>query len=304
MSKIPVGATIAHAYRFAFRDFFRILGVMWLTMAIMWLPGLLLQSRMTGLATHDPAMLRQMLPFFIPFYLLALLLMSMQFIGLARLALGLHRGPAWIYFSLGKPVWRLIGSILLLVVAMIVGWLIALLGTLLIGFLLGLVAKAANFPPLTATIAFVIAIGIIAVWCGYFYCLIRLTFLLLPVIADERPGLALGEAWTLGKGNFWRMFAVLLVIMLPFLILEGIMFLWLFHGVPFPHAPATTEQTASFQAALNAHMVTMVNGISHYWYLIYPVAVVFTVILYGMAVAAQCFAYRSLAPVAGDGLPD
>lgn len=304
MSKIPVGATIVHAYRFAFRDFFRILGVMWLTMVVLWVPGLLLQSRMTGLAVHDPATMRQMLPFFFPFYLLALVLMSMQFIGLAKLALGLHRGPAWIYFSLGKPVWRLIGSILLLIVAMIVGWLLALLATLVIGFLLGLVAKAAHFPPLTATIAFVTAIGMLAVWCGYFYCLVRLTFLLLPVIADERPGLALGEAWNLGKGNFWRMFAVLVVILLPVVILEAGMFLWLFHGVPFPHPPATAEQTAAFQVALNAHMVTMLNGISHYWYLVYPLAVVFTVIFYGTVVAAQCFAYRSLAPVAGDGLPD
>ena len=30
MKKIPVGATIAHAYRFAFGDFLKILGVMWL----------------------------------------------------------------------------------------------------------------------------------------------------------------------------------------------------------------------------------------------------------------------------------
>ncbi len=101
MSKIPVGATIAQAYRFAFHDFFRILSVMWLTMAIMWLPGLVFQSRMTGLAAHDPAMVRQMLPFLIPMYLVALVLLSMQMIGLARLALGVHRGPAWIYFSLG-----------------------------------------------------------------------------------------------------------------------------------------------------------------------------------------------------------
>jgi hypothetical protein len=308
MAKIPVGATIAQAYRFAFADFLKILGVMWLAMAIMWIPGLIFRSQMAAVASHDPAAIRQMLPFLVPFYLVAFVLISMQMIGLAKLALGVHRGPGWIYFSLGKPVWRLIGSLLLLIVAMIVGWLIALLAGFLTGLLLGLLAKAVNFQPLTVTIGFAIAISVIAIWCGYIYSAIRLTFLLLPVIADEREGFALGHAWNLGKGNFWRMFAVLLLILLPLLIVEAGVFVYLFQGISFPHAPVTAEQSAAFQAALNAHMMAMINGIYRYWYLAYPTGAIVTIFFYGMAVSAQCFAYRAVtegsAPVAGDGLPD
>ncbi len=312
MSKIPVGATIVHAYRFAFRDFFRILSVMWLPLAVMWLPGLLLQQRMMALSTQmamrDYSGLRELLPFLLPFYLVCFVLMFMQFIGIARLALGLPMTSRWFYFSLGRPVWRLIGSMLLLFVAVIVGGILTGLGNVLIPILLGLLSRAVNFPPFTATMAFVGAIAMLTIWCGYFYCLVRLPFLLLPVVAAEEEGFALGRSWTLGKGNFWRVFLVLLAIMMPFLVLElALLFGYLFRGVPFPPAHPSAEQTAAFQAAINVRSQAMTNAMYHNWYIVYPAFLIVIVLAYGIWVGAQCFAWRAVtgsAPVAGDGLPD
>jgi hypothetical protein len=311
MKKIPVGATIAHAYRFAFGDFFRILGVMWLPMAIMWLPSLLMRARMMALSTqfaaHDFSAIREMGGVLLPLYLAAFVFLFMQMIGIARLALGLPRGTVWFYFSLGKPVWRLIGSYLLVMVATIIGWLAVILGSLLIGFLAGLIAKLANNSAFGVIMAILAGLGMIFLWCGFLYCIVRLTFLLIPVVAAEEEGFALAHSWTLGLGNFWRMFAILLVILVPFILLECIfVFGFMFKGVSFPPPHASADQAAAFQMAVNANALTMMNSMFHYWYISFPLTMAVMVVLYGMAVGAQCFAYRALTeskaldPIAGD----
>jgi hypothetical protein len=311
MTKIPVGATIAQAYRFAFRDFFRILGVMWPVMLLMWLPSLLARQQMMTLSmqmgAHDFSGLKQWWPLLLLFYLVALILMFMQIIGVAQLALDRHKGPVWFYFSLGQPVWRLIGSFLLLIAAIVIGWLAVVLGMIVIGFALGLAAKVVNNSIFGTGTTILTGLAALVLWCGYFYSLVRLTFLLTPVIAAEEEGFALARSWTLGKSNFWRMFAVLLAVFLPFLILEFVfLFEFMFKGVTFPPLHASAEQTAAYQAAINARTMEMMNAMVHYWYVTYPLFIVIMVVFYGSAVGAQCFAYRALAegeasaPIAAD----
>jgi hypothetical protein len=169
------------------------------------------------MAAHDLSGFRDLWPFFIVFYLLALVLIFMQIIGIAQLALDRHKGPVWFYFSLGKPVWRLIGSALLLVVAILVGGVAVMLGGFVLGLVVGLISKAVNNHLFGMGAAILTGLTIFVLWCGYFYSLIRLTFLLAPVVAAEEEGFALGRGWTLGKGNFWRMFAILLATVGPFL---------------------------------------------------------------------------------------
>jgi hypothetical protein len=308
MAKIPVGATIAQAYRFAFGDFLKILGVMWPSMLLMWLPSLLMRKQMTALsaqmAAQDFSSLRELWPLILLFYLVALVLIIVQVIGIAQLALGRHKGPVWFYFELGKPVWRLIGSFLLLILAFIIGWIATLLGAFILGFILALITKAVN----SAAIAIGISVlAVIALFCAFVYCWIRLTFLLIPVVAAQEEGLALGRSWTLGLSNFWRMFAILLATVGPFIILEFVfIFGFMFKGIAFPPPHATADQMAAYQAAMNARSAEMMNGIYSHWYIAYPLALVFVVVFYGLAVGAQCFAYRALtegeasAPVAAN----
>jgi hypothetical protein len=310
MAKVPVGATIAHAYRFAFGDFLRILGVMWPAMLLMWLPSLLMRQQMMALslqmAARDYSSLRVLWPLLALFYIGAFILVFMQVIGIAQLALDRHKGPVWLYFSFSKPLWRLIGSVLLLLVALIVGWIAVILCDVLLGFLVKSVLTGAS--PLTAAVAGLLTIVVVVVtWGALFYSFVRLSFLLTPIVAAEEEGFALGRSWTLGKGNFWRMFAVLLVIWLPFLVLELVfLFGFMFKGVPFPPPHATAAQTAAYQTAINARSMEMMNAMAHNWYIVYPVFIVLIVVLYGSAVGAQCFAYRALTegnasgPVAAD----
>jgi hypothetical protein len=305
MTKIPVSKTIARAYGFAFRDFLRLLGVMWLPMTVMWLPGIFMQQRLAMLQTGHGNLLNAW-PL-IPVYVLIFLFVFMQVIGIAKLALGIEAGPAWIYFSLGRPVWRLIGTVILLAVAVIVGWLAVLLGGVLLGFLVALLTKAVNSGLFTGVMAVIALVTMIALWCAYVYVLVRLTFLLVPVIAAEEEGFALARTWELGYRNFWRMFVILLAIFGPFLILEMVfIFGSMFHGLPFPPAHATAAQTAAFQAAINARSVEMVGAIYRNWYLTFPIFVLVSVVFYGAGIGAQCFAWRALTegeasvPVAAD----
>jgi len=124
---------------------------------------------------------------------------------------------------------------------------------------------------------------------------VRLTFFLTPVVlGEERSGLR--RSWTLGRGNFWRAFLVLLGIALPLALLEGV---WLFGpwgpGLPAPMpVPAAPAQLAAHNAAMvqwNDHFVGLLTG---YWYIAAPVFLLVTVLFYGAVIGAQCFAWRAV----------
>ena len=56
-------------------------------------------------------------------------------------------------------------------------------------------------------------------FCVFIYVMVRLTFLLLPVVvAEHRIGIK--RSWQLGKGNFWRMLGLFILIFLPIVVLE------------------------------------------------------------------------------------
>lgn len=167
MAKIPVGKTIAHAYGFAFEGFPRILGVMWPSLLLMWMPGILLRPQMTALsaqmASQNYSAFRDMWPVFVFLYPMMFVLIAIQMIGIAQLALDRHKGPAWFYFTLGKPVWRWIGTLLLLFVVMLVGWLAVLLLDVAVSALLRVLTGGNTL--LMALVGLVIALFVLASLC-------------------------------------------------------------------------------------------------------------------------------------------
>ena len=297
MARIPVGATIAHAYRFLFREFFAILGVMWVGAAVTALGVGLLVSKMMALslaiATHNPAWLGHALPVLVPFYLLALVLLFMQVTGIAELALGQKTGPRWYYVSLGRPVWRLAGSVLLLALAMLGAW----IGLLLTVMLAGLAIRGLETAHLlTLAQGMGVAVGIVLVlWCACIYAVIRLSFFLVPVaIAEKR--ISLWRSWQLGRGNFWRIVAVLLAVLLPVFALEvAFVFGFLAHGLP-PIAPphATPRQIEVARLGMGAWDAVILARTVRYWYLSFPASLLLGVLFYGLGCGAQCFAYRAV----------
>lgn len=298
MARIPVGATLAQAWHFVRREFPNILGIMAVPLAVSWLPGFITRHQAAG--TQNWKVLA-------PLYALVFVLSGMQVIAIARLALGTKSGPRWLFFSLDRPVWRLLGSLLFLILLVVLGVLGAVLvNALLLGLAKALIGTDAGWH--WALYGAVVLVGSVAIWCALAYCVVRLGFLLAPVIAAGEPDFAVARAWTLSAGNFWRILAIILAIWIPVLLLECVFyFAVLLRGLAFPPMHATPAQMAAFRAGIDAHMVQLMTAIYDYWYISLPLYLLVMALFYGFSLATQVFAWRSLtasAPLAGHSLPD
>ncbi len=270
MRKISVGATIAYAYRFAIGGFPRVLSIVWLPWLILAAGGLLLRSSTTAfstaIATRDFEGISHLLIVLVPFYILTVILLFMQIAGITQQALGVRTGSPYYYFSLDKPVWRLLGAFLLTTLIALGSYILLLSAGLLLGIVVAILAKVINVSPATRGILGIgAAIAIIAVFCAYVYALVRMTFFLNPVVVAEHQ-INLKRSWSLGRGNFWRIVIVLLAVLAPVLILQAILlFGLLIHGLP-PVQPlhATADQIAmnrALVAAWNAEMIKRSLGL-------------------------------------------
>jgi len=287
MSKIPVGATIAQGYNFGFARFFTLLKLMWLPLAIMLASNYflipLLVRVMAPAQNNAAAGVWLLIPLL---YLAILVMMFAQFVAIAQYALEMKNEPGWFTLPLGKPVWRLIGAFVLVLLIMIGAMMVA--GLLMGGIAAALAALAKPGPGVFAGL--MTGIVILVLYGAFLYGIVRLMFLLTPVVvAESRIGI--GRSWKLGRGNFWRMFIVLVAIFLPVLVLE-VLALTLLPGFPRMQ-PGAPEQV---RAAMLAWEVSLLGRMTDYWFIVYPVFGVIMVAFYGMLIGAQCFAYRALVP--------
>jgi hypothetical protein len=296
MKKIPVGATIAQAYRFVFAKFFSILSIVWLPIVVLGVGGLLVTRQSAifsgAMAGRNLSALGPALMVLLPFYILALLLILMQIVGITEQALGTRKGSPFFYINVGRPLWLLAGTVLLFVLLFVGVALAAGLGASLLTLLVKLLSGVSR-----ALSVLFLVVGMLAVYLGLIYVTVRLSFLMTPVVVAENR-IGLGRAWQLGKGNFWRMFLVLLAILVPVLATEMIfLFGFLFSGMP-PAAPpgASPAQLQATQAAMQAWSAGMTARMNHYWFVTYPFFLVISLLLYGLLSGAQAFAYRALVP--------
>ena len=220
MGKIPVGETISGAYGFAFAGFLTVLGTVWLPyVAFAVFCGAVVFLLATDLPGHvmrgefDDAVLYSIWRVAGLIWLASIIVRSMVTVGLQERALGRAHGPAFFYFSLGAPVWRMIGAAFLAFLVLI------LIGLLTTGVTAALAYASIHYVPNFGK-ALAIILCIVAA-CWFIYACVRLVFFLAPVVvAEERIGL--GRSWELGGGNFWRMFAVWFVVFVPVAIGLGI----------------------------------------------------------------------------------
>jgi hypothetical protein len=297
MPKIPVGATIAHAYRFALGGFLKVLGIIWLPWLILAVGGFLLRSPTLALSTAITARnfvgISHLLIPLVPFYLVTVILLFMQITGVMQQALGLRTGSPYYYFSLGMPIWRLIGAVLLTALILIGSYILLLAAGIVLGIVTTMLIKAMNLSSTISTIFFIVAA--IAAFCAYFYCLVRVTFFLNPVVIAEAR-ISLKRGWLLGGGNFWRIVIVMLAVLVPILVVQLVlMFGFLAHGLP-PTAPlhATADELAANRMLAAAWNANMIKRSADYWYLVYPVYAVIAALFYGLICSAQSFAYRAM----------
>ena len=297
MKKIPVGPAILHAYRFAFGEFPGLFRLSWLALAPAFAGNALMQPQLAalsrGLATHDYSGVTMAWWLLAPLYDVVLIAGFMQLTAVFQYAMYLPEAAQhrWFYFSLGKPLWRMIGSLLLFGLTMAALAVVFVLAVIAVGFLFGAGFRLAHMSD--AAIRTVAGLDVLlaftAGYCGGIYCAVRFGFLLFPAtIALER--VALFQSWLSSHRNFWRMFGVSLVVFLP-LFLFFLLALFLLGA--FPHIPpgASQDQIRALQAAASTAVIARMQ---HYWYFYYPASAVITILITGLAAGAQSFAWRAL----------
>jgi membrane-anchored glycerophosphoryl diester phosphodiesterase (GDPDase) len=103
-------------------------------------------------------------------------------------------------------VWRLIGSHVLV---MLLAWgAMALIGGSIAAISFGL-SKVSQGAQVTATV-----ILVILAYLWFIYAAVRLVFFIPAVVVAENH-IGIRRAWHLGKGNFWRIVGIYLVVTLP-----------------------------------------------------------------------------------------
>lgn len=305
MNRIPVGATIAHGYRFAFGSSLKILQAAWIALLLQAVLSFLMMQRMSGLMAslmaRDPSAAGQFGPLLL-IYPFIIILFFVQVTAVTELALNPEKPGGRFNFPIGKPTWRMVGAFLLASLAIAAAILIFVIAAIALGFILKMAGPskgAAAIAVLMVSLAFLVG------YCGLIYVVCRFYFLLAPVtMAEER--IALARAWKLTKGNFWRIFLVVLAIFIPVIVAEyAVIFSAI--GLPpvLPHGTGA-EAMRALQEAKLAWNLAMFAAVQKYWYIALPFFVVLVIFWLGTSCAAQVFAYRKLtedeglAPIAGD----
>lgn len=298
MKKIPVGATIAHAYRFAFGDILTVLRSIWLPLAVqLGLTIFLLRHfipLLRAFEAKDPAAISLMGPLLL-LYPIILILFFAQMTTVMKVALGIKQEIPLIDFPFGKDMWRLLGAFIvagLAIVAMLIAFALAA-GVL--SFLLSATGMGKPLLAILVGLLFVIGYG------GMIFVIFRFLFLLAPVnIAEQRLGI--GRAWQLSQGNFWRSFLIVLAILLPMIVAEYAVMFAAIGWPPMPHG----EGPQAFEARRLEWNIATLQAMVTYWYIALPFFALLMVVYIGTICGAQAFAYRKLTedkistPVAAD----
>jgi hypothetical protein len=286
MTKIPVGATIAHAYRFAFADFFTILRSIWLPLAVQLGLSVLLIERfipvLRALETNDPSVTSMLGPILL-LYPIVLILFLAQITVVTKVALGLQSQIQLIDFPFRQDMWRLLGAFIVAGLAVIAIMIAFAMAAGALGFALGALGVGKTVLLLLAGIAMLAGYG------GAIFLICRFMFLLAPVnLVEQRLGI--GRAWQLSRCNFWRSFLIILAIVLPLAILE---YALIFAAVGFPPMPHGAADPA-FEMARLRWNISLLQAMTTYWYVAMPLFLVLIVLYLGAGCAAQAFAYRRL----------
>lgn len=288
--KIPVGKTLEAAFIFAFRNILSILGTVWFPVLV---AGVLIGGAafltVSGMHGHIPdpktqwaafvQFLLQLIPLLVWAVIVVIVTGAMVQVGLLRKALGLHPSPVFVFYSLGRDVWRLIGaSFLLLVIA--IGLEIAFVAA---GFIVYGVAHATLHEPGSYWIAG--AAGVV-LFCAYFYCMVRLGYFV-PVIVVAEHHIGIGRSWELARGNFWRIIAITIVLSLAIGIVAQMV-----QAIFLPPFMTTFDEHG------DPHMV--MQRIMAYFHTVAPILIVvglFRIIFqYGLMAGAAANAYRAVTP--------
>jgi hypothetical protein len=315
-TKIPVGATIARTYGFAFGNFFTNLGAIWIPLALV-LAGsyLLLPSYMAIIsqmmdaplhpgdptqaaaarmvAQHNMALVVKTLPYQAAFIGLALFAYASVASALVREALGLRTGSVLLALPFGPSFWRLLVVCILLALIALVFYVLTLAG----GIIFWVTSIRASL--LAGSLYPVAGFGAVLLLCigAMIFIMTRLSFFVGPIaVVEER--ISLGRSWQLTRGNFWRILVVMLAVLVPLMAAYIALFHFVYRHDFFPplHQGTTLKDIQDWGRGVRQAGAAMVASRLALWYVYYPVSLLIAVVVYGLLVGSAAFSYRALAP--------
>jgi hypothetical protein len=214
MNKIPVGKTVAFAYNFLFTRFGTVVGITALPALLAATVDYLLRSY---ISTEETAAGTNLL-ISVAGMTTTIFIWAVTSVGITRAALGQPLGRNAYYFPVGMVELRMFGAMVRFWLGVVVLIVLALLLSG-IGLMLAGVPLDGSEPQPSA--ALLIASFITWAAFGYaIYTIVRMGFLLSPTVVCESKGLQ--RANDLTRGNFWRIVAILLALILPILFLLSI----------------------------------------------------------------------------------
>lgn len=298
--KIPFERTVAAAYRFVLENFVSVLGIGWVPYLLAGLIGTALLSAVlpqldlvlqSGQEKWNQDQVGQLIAPIagagFVFAIAVILAAAMVMVGMMRKALGQHSAPVYFFFSLGSQVWRMIGAYILLLLLLWAVTVVIAIGIGIVSFVLAKSAPAAQMP-VTALLA------CIAVLWGI-YAVVRVQFFLPAVVVAENH-IGLRRSWNLGRGNFWRIVGIVIVIVLPIGIVHSIL-----TNILVQTSVATHPMTMMNPDEVRLYFAAMMNAARRVWPILLLIELLYMAIVTGLAAGAIANAYNS---VTGATSPD
>jgi hypothetical protein len=295
MNKIPVGKTIAEAYRFTFVHLERVIGVIWLPAVLLTVGQYFVSgSYIAGMAqSMDSGDLAQQGPLFVRllgFELVAIVLVAMIGVAVTREILQPLERPLFLRFGLGRTEFRIFGAVVGLYLLLILFVIALIAAGMLLGFLLNLAIPAGVGMPGGAKRAIGFGFLLAVLLCPLLiYAMLRLSFLVVPSAVID-GGFGIEKSWQAAKGNVWRIFLVCLAVFLPLALLyTGIEAAILGFDALNPHFELMGDQ-----AAMNRHSAETLRLTAANLPLLMGVKFLLAPLLYGLTFGAAAFAWKAL----------
>jgi hypothetical protein len=308
MNKIPVGRTIGLSYGFVFGDFLPLLGVLWLPLLLSGVAGYFVLLPMYqhmpdlldaiarnphGLETLQPQMAATFRWSGL-FNLFSLAILAMIAVGVTREALGLRKGPRFVYFSFGMDEFLIIAGYLVIMALMIVG----AIALFVVAGIVGVVGAAvfasgshADTPSWIGPGVGLFGLLVVFVEFAFIYVFVRLSYLMIPVTVAEHE-FGVFRSWHLTKGNFWRIFVISLAVLLPLVIVEFVAVV-VVYGSAIVDMGATIQKTPNQVPHFMGRFMREFGAVLPY---VWAVGFILSPIIYGLSLGPAAFAYRALVP--------
>ena len=293
MNKIPVAQPVVESYRFTFGGLSKVIGLIWLPVVILTVGGYFTLvpyfSNMAGaLDAGDTGQQGVLLLRQLAVEIVAIVLMAMIAVAVAREILAPLKRPLFLRFGLGPAEFRTIGGFIGLFMLLIVFVVVLMVVGLVIGLAANAVLPAAGAASGKGAAGMGVLAGLFG-FCVLIYVMVRLGFLLVPAVVME-GGFGLERSWRLTKGNFWRIVAIGLATLLPIVIVAGFIDLTVL-GPNFlnPHLELARDPAAQMR-----HSAEQMRQMSAHLPLLMGIGFLLAPFTYGMTFAPAAFAYRAL----------